>query len=120
MDDDDAIVCVIDNGSYTLKAGFSGDDAPRSRIRSVVGRKRFGPPLAVVGDDAFKMRGSTSLHYPVEHGIVTNWDDMVCAVIYVLRTRFCFKFRSMRQIQITMISGEIVALHPLQRTANPS
>ena len=31
---------VIDNGSYTVKAGFAGDDEPRAQFATVVGRPR--------------------------------------------------------------------------------
>ena len=29
-----------------------------------------------IGDEAQKMRGVLNLNYPIESGIVTNWDDM--------------------------------------------
>lgn len=80
---DEMLPIVIDNGSGMCKAGFASEDAPRAVFPCIVGRPKH-PDVMVgmqqhdsyVGDAALVRRGVLSIRYPIEHGIVTNWDDM--------------------------------------------
>ncbi|CAK71568.1 unnamed protein product (macronuclear) [Paramecium tetraurelia] len=74
---------VIDNGSGQCKAGIAGDDAPRCCFPAVVGRPKHQGIMvgmdskeAYVGDEAQAKRGVLALKYPIDNGIVNNWDDM--------------------------------------------
>lgn len=74
---------VIDNGSGTIKAGFAGEDLPKCYFSSFVGRPKHLRVLAgslegdvFIGPKAQDLRGLLKIKYPLEHGIVTDWDDM--------------------------------------------
>ncbi|KKY32594.1 putative actin2-like protein [Diaporthe ampelina] len=75
---------VLDNGSGTIRAGFAGDDLPKCYFPSFVGRPKHLRVLAgalegevFIGQKAAtELRGLLKIRYPLEHGIVTDWDDM--------------------------------------------
>ena len=75
---------VLDNGSGTIRAGFAGEDVPKCHFPSWVGRPKHLRVLAgalegevFIGQKAAtELRGLLKIRYPLEHGIVTDWDDM--------------------------------------------
>uniref|UniRef100_A0A1I7XPW3 Actin n=1 Tax=Heterorhabditis bacteriophora TaxID=37862 RepID=A0A1I7XPW3_HETBA len=74
---------VIDNGSGVIKAGFAGGQSPKVRFANFVGRPKHTRVMAgalegdiFIGPKAEEYRGLLSLKYPMEHGIVTDWNDM--------------------------------------------
>eukprot|EP00330_Aristerostoma_sp_ATCC50986_P010896 CAMPEP_0114580306 /NCGR_PEP_ID=MMETSP0125-20121206/4623_1 /TAXON_ID=485358 ORGANISM="Aristerostoma sp., Strain ATCC 50986" /NCGR_SAMPLE_ID=MMETSP0125 /ASSEMBLY_ACC=CAM_ASM_000245 /LENGTH=315 /DNA_ID=CAMNT_0001771799 /DNA_START=25 /DNA_END=972 /DNA_ORIENTATION=+ len=74
---------VIDNGSGMCKAGLAGEDAPSVVFPAVTGRAKYQSGMIgteqkdlYIGEEAMAKKGVLKLSYPVEHGIVTSWDDM--------------------------------------------
>ena len=84
---------VIDNGTGFVKAGFSGQDLPRLIIPTVVGEKVEKPDPAMqannaandlqeerksyaFGNAALQQKDTHTLFYPIERGIVKDWDKM--------------------------------------------
>uniref|UniRef100_A0A3Q3XA37 Uncharacterized protein n=1 Tax=Mola mola TaxID=94237 RepID=A0A3Q3XA37_MOLML len=66
-----------------MKLGSARSNAPRTVFPSIVGRPRHQDVMVgtdqedyYVGDEAQSKRSVLVLKSPIEHGIITNWDDM--------------------------------------------
>ena len=81
--EEDPKAVVIDNGSGSIKAGFAGDDAPRSVFSTIIGRPRV-PGIMVgmdqkhvfMGEEAKAKNDVLFLKNPIDQGLVVNWDDL--------------------------------------------
>ncbi|CAI4053391.1 hypothetical protein SUVZ_15G2830 [Saccharomyces uvarum] len=86
LSDSDALYnqpIVIDNGSGIIKAGFSGEEKPKALEYSLVGHAKYDKVMleglqgdTFVGNKAQRLRGLLRLQYPIEHGVVEDWDSM--------------------------------------------
>jgi len=79
-------VLVCDNGTGFVKCGFAGTNFPAAIFPSMVGRpilrtEEKAGDLQIkdimVGDDALKARNMLQITYPLDNGIIKNFEDMV-------------------------------------------
>lgn len=80
-EDYDEVVVIIDNGSGTCKAGLSTDEVPRHTFPEVIGkpRKVWEKSLekeVYFGDEVNAVRNKLGVFYPLENGIIENFNDM--------------------------------------------
>lgn len=78
-------VVVCDNGTGFVKCGFAGANFPTAIFPSMVGRPILRSEEKVdnieikdvmVGDEAQKCRNLLQISYPLDNGIIRNWDDI--------------------------------------------
>jgi actin len=73
--DEDTLAIIIDNGTDMIKSGFAGGN-PRGVFSTVIGTPKHGDGNHYIGEEAQTKRDILNLSYPIERGIITNWDDM--------------------------------------------
>uniref|UniRef100_A0A914HI63 Actin-related protein 2 n=1 Tax=Globodera rostochiensis TaxID=31243 RepID=A0A914HI63_GLORO len=86
MDANGRKVIVVDNGTGFVKCGYAGANFPSFIFPSAVGRPlvRSQQQLVnniqikdlMVGEECSELRHMLDVNYPMENGIVRNWDDM--------------------------------------------
>lgn len=82
-DDDIDPAIVIDLGSHSIKAGFSGEDTPRVTIPTIIGKPR-DPALMIgmvqkeyyTGWDAWNKKHLLTISNPIYEGVVTNFEEL--------------------------------------------
>eukprot|EP00003_Mantamonas_plastica_P013084 TRINITY_DN2304_c0_g1_i2.p1 TRINITY_DN2304_c0_g1~~TRINITY_DN2304_c0_g1_i2.p1 ORF type:complete len:391 (+),score=121.86 TRINITY_DN2304_c0_g1_i2:43-1215(+) len=83
MNSENVIVC--DNGTGFVKCGYAGSNFPHAIFPSMIGRPilRYEEKVhdveikdIMVGDQCTQVRSMLEISYPLDNGIVRNWDDM--------------------------------------------
>lgn len=85
-DKDGRNVIVCDNGTGFVKCGYAGSNFPAHIFPSLVGRPIIRAKNnkvndieikdLMVGNEASLLRSFLEVNYPMENGIVRNWEDM--------------------------------------------
>jgi len=72
---------VIDNGTFSIKAGLAGTDQPHIIIPSVVGTAKNQSDMVgilnkahFIGNEALAKEKLLNLYNPITNGVITNWD----------------------------------------------
>jgi len=78
-------VVVCDNGTGFVKCGYAGSNFPAHIFPSLVGRPILRSSTKVgnielkdlmLGEEASELRAMLDVRYPMENGIVRDWEDM--------------------------------------------
>lgn len=79
MTEKPGVPIIIDNGSETIKSGFSGEIKPKFLTPTVCGRIKSqffqeGKNDIFFGKEALDNIEIVDINHPIEHGIIKNWD----------------------------------------------
>lgn len=74
---------MLDIGSYNIKAGYAGEDAPKVIIPTILGRPKFPGVLVgmdqkdyYVGHEAVSKKHLLNLSAPVMDGQITDYEEL--------------------------------------------
>ena len=86
MDSRGRKIVVCDNGTGFVKCGYAGSNFPAHIFPSLVGRPIIRAANRIddievkdlmIGDEASKLRSMLEVSYPMDNGMVRNWEDMM-------------------------------------------
>ncbi|KAK8850086.1 hypothetical protein M9Y10_018197 [Tritrichomonas musculus] len=73
---------VIDNGSGMMKAGWAGEEIPKSVFPTILSDTLDN---LYIGDGALQYRAYSSIRYPIQRGSITDWGDLQKIYDYIFR-----------------------------------
>ena len=93
---------IIDLGSSEIKAGFTGEEKPSVIFKSYMGEPKFKKVFSpidknkeikeeYIGEDCFKNIGLKKIRHPINHGIITN-DQDIMPIFNHIYSKFCSFF----------------------------
>ncbi len=84
---------ILDIGSAYVKIGFAGEPGPRFVFPCITGYEKYksvmvdvGQRSVYVGNDAMKMRGVLKVKYPLQRGVIMDWEEYYEILNYIFYT----------------------------------
>ena len=85
---------IVDIGSAYVKLGFAGEPTPRFVFPCITGTEKYkavmvdvgGQRSVYVGNDAMKMRGVLKVQYPIQRGVIMDWEAYYEILNYIFYT----------------------------------
>ena len=80
---------IVDLGSSEIKAGFSGEESPKIHSPNYIGELKNKKKLEenqkrqYISDECDKFAGNLNLHFPIEHGVFKNSEDILLIFNYI-------------------------------------
>ena len=80
---------IVDLGSSEIKAGFSGEERPKVHSPNYIGELKNKKKLEenqkrqYISDECDKFAGNLNLHFPIDHGVFKNTEDIYLIFNYI-------------------------------------